>query len=174
MGWIRRHLLWSLLKQLTLTNHDLPQSISGTAIRAAGLISLITVNWWHSETIESIKQIKLGRDDVCFPSILGVYIARSMFSGKSPGKCYLRKDTRKLFLYFFSRAIIWVTFSRIKIYSSHRVPPISPRGDETKLRLYTKNQLYNNTFCDKVKDKRCYTSTNFTLKFSSAVTKTKN
>lgn len=30
----------------------------GITIRTAGLISLITVNWWHSETIESIKRTK--------------------------------------------------------------------------------------------------------------------
>ena len=67
--WVerQRHRLWSLLKQLLQTNEGHCWSIFGTLIRTAGLISLITVNWWHSETIQSIKQTKLGSDDVCFP-----------------------------------------------------------------------------------------------------------
>lgn len=99
--------LWSLLRQLAQTNEGLCWPIFGTAIRAARLISLITVNWWHSETIESIKQTKLGCDEVCFPFTCDFFVVRSPNWGKSPWKISFKILPGYSFCYFLSSWLVW-------------------------------------------------------------------
>lgn len=110
----------------------------GITIRTAGLISLITVNWWHSETIESIKRTKWRSVDKNVPCFCELQFHDTSWREIPLLKNDFRKNTFLLsfftslvnacvYYYFYTRKIsLWL--------NSFRLPPILnlPFGEYNK------------------------------------------